>query len=433
MTGPLAVWFITLGTLVVTGHGNAFVLGKIALTGFGVLLAALTPSSRRLPRPLVVAALVAAGTWVVAGLLSEDPWLHLVGGAPRYDGVTALLLALVVWAGARVLGNPGARRHLSLALGVTALIHAPFAVSAALDAPMIATTAARGGGLLGQASDLGLLGAVITLALLALPRTVLAWPGLVAGVLITVSSGSRGAWLALAVGLVVHVAVTRSWHRPALLAGLMVAGVLAIPSALARATTDGTAAASGASRIETWRQSLPLVVETPLGARGPYREVFVPSGHLAELTATAPLDHPHNVLVDVAVAGGIPLLAAVLVLAAIWLRVVPAKERPLALPVAAAVLVAWSLSPLAVGSLVVPALIVGAVVGKDTGARAPIVPRVVAGAVASVLVVGAVLGVAAERHVVLAAQADALGLEELAAEELARAHALRPWDPDLRG
>src|SRR5690625_3427938 len=107
MTGILSVWSVVLGTLVVTGTGAAFVLGKIALIGFGVLLAALTPSSRRLPRPLVVAALVAAGIWLIAGVLSEDPWLHLVGGAPRYDGVTGILLPLVVWAGARVTGSPG--------------------------------------------------------------------------------------------------------------------------------------------------------------------------------------------------------------------------------------------------------------------------------------------------------------------------------------
>lgn len=433
MTGPLAVWFITLGTLVVTGHGQAFVLGKIALIGFGVLLAVLTPSSRRLPRPLVVAALVAAGIWAIAGLLSADPWLHLAGGAPRYDGVVGILLTLVVWAGARVLGDRGTRRHLSLALSVTALIHLPFAVSAALDAPLLATTAARGGGLLGQASDLGLLGAVITLALLALPRTAFTWPGLVAGVVIVVSSGSRGAWLALAVGLVVYAVLTHTWRRPALLAGLMAVGVLVLPSALARATTDGTAAASGVSRIDMWVQSLPLVVETPWGAHAPYREAFAPTGRLAELTAEAPLDHSHNVLIDAAVAGGLPLLAAVLVLAVTWLRTVPAEDRSLALPVAAALVVAWSLSPLAVGSLAVPALIVGTVVGKDTGARAPAAPRVIAGVVACVLGAGAVLGVAAERHVVLARQAEVLGLDELAAEELDRARTLRPWDPDLRG
>lgn len=432
MTGPAAAWLIILGTTVVTGQGAAFVLGKIALIAAGVLLAALTPSSRRLPRPLVVAALVAAGIWAIAGLLSADTWLHLVGGAPRYDGVMVLLLAGVVWAAGRVLGA-GARRHLSLALSTTALIHAPFAVSGALAAPLLVTTAARGGGLLGQASDLGLLGSVIALALLALPRTALTWPGLVAGVLIAVSSGSRGAWLALAMGLLVYVAVTRSWRRPVMLAGLLVAGVLAFPSALARATTDGVAATSGASRIDMWRQSLSLVVETPFGAVAPYREAFVPTGRLAELTADAPLDHPHNLVVDLGVAGGLPLVIAAVVLAAIWLRAVPAKERPLALPVAAAVTVAWSLSPLAIGSLVAPALTVGSVVGRDTGARAPAAPRVVAGLVSSVLVVGAVLGVAAERHVVLGRQAEVLGLDEIAVEQLDRARTLRPWDPDLRG
>ncbi len=398
--GP-ARWAVVLVAAVAVawlpGGMFPFVLPKLAVVLVGVVLAACAPARGALPRG-VGALLAAGGGWlVVSALAGESPATGLVGAFGRYEGVLALgSYAGALWVGARLLSDDehgrtaGAWTTLDRACAAAALL---VAAGALLEAgglrPFAGEADERVGSLLGNATDMGAVAALLALVLvrpaLALipPATAgrptpgargrapgdawLAGAGLLAAVCAVVLSGSRAALLALVGGaLVAGVAGTwlqrgaspsdeRRWHasagrvgwsgRPSGVRAVLVAvcavgvlGALAVPTTAARLLGgDAAATASVSGRVLIWQRTLELAGDHPWLGVGP-------SGYAHAILAltderwardvgfTHPLDSPHAWPLQVLVVGGVPfaLLAAALlvVLARAWWRRAKATADP---------------------------------------------------------------------------------------------------------
>ncbi|ROQ40697.1 O-antigen ligase-like membrane protein [Frondihabitans sp. PhB188] len=242
---------------------------------------------------------------------------------------------------------------------------------------------------------------------------------------------------------------------------VVVATTLALPATRARfVSTDGLAFESAADRLLIWREALAVIAQRPVLGWGPSGFLDAVSRvHGAQwqrdVGSATTLDSPHNWILQLLSAGGILLVCVGLV--AIVLGVVSARRnwtaatRPpadgppvssdpdradvLAAAVAAlsGLAVGWSVTFTAPGTVILPALLFGALV-----ARAPAPKRALRrplGALRSVGVVAwcAFLGVAAVADIPLGN-----GVTAAAAGDIARADSsfettarLRPWDADV--
>ncbi|MHA7134554.1 O-antigen ligase family protein [Oerskovia turbata] len=499
--GRLSLLLLTCVPLVLAPGGlDRFTFPKLAVAALGVLAA--VPAARRgaLPRSVVV--LVGLGTlWlVVAALASDAPLAQLVGRWPRYEGLVALPVYVgAVWAGARLLG-PGAPVRVVAAwvrmLVVVAVVLAVVSAVEAVGLRPLGGDVARPGALLGNATDQGVTG--MLLVALLVPHAIarlssrpgsgpVAWLGPVVGVvaalIVVVSSGSRAAILStVVVGAVLSLASGRpapgglprrapARLLPLAVSALVLAGAALLPASRDRLTgADPLAAATVEGRVDLWASAARLVAENPLVGAGPSGFVDGYVAHrsvgtaLSSNPALAP-DSPHAWPLQAAVAGGGPLLLCALALAAVVLVVgvrrvretngpalagddLARGHRSLAHGAFAAVVgasVALSSHFTTVGVVVVAGLAVGALVAVPVE-RAP-ARRLLAGlgdraagarqaAAATAVGVGSLcvvlaLAAAAEVPLARATAAAARGDVATATTSFDQARALRPWDGDV--
>lgn len=477
----MALWLAAaVPVVLVPGTLSRFVLAKLLAATLVVLLATGVVAAGRLPRR--VSALVVAGSVVLllAAGLSAAPWAALVGRYPRYEGLVALPVYVgMAWAGARLLGPeaPAARaRTVVTALSAASLLLGVVSALEAAGLRPLGGDVTRPGALLGNATDQGLVGALLLTVLIAAAAQPRAWParlGAAAAVVTVVASGSRAALLGAAVGLLLVVwlgrrhlpgpALTRpAWPLGA--AAALAVGAIALPATRVRVTAaDDLAAQTVSGRWDIWSSTGALLEAHPWLGVGPsgFLDAY-PAVQSATAAATstpfASLDAPHAWPLQAAMAGGVPLLTLALALAAVVAAGLVGAARSTALGsgspaavlrvgAAAGVLghaVALLTHPTGAGTTTLVALLAGAGLAVRptpappatvrahrwlVPARRAVVPAVRAWA--ATLVVVLTLGIAGERALEVASAHAATGEVAAADRAFTTAGTLRPWDPDV--
>jgi len=477
-----AVWLFVLASIVLLP--DAFVrwfLPKDALAAIAITLSSVAASRGRLPVWFVVGSSCAAALALASVLMSAAPGPQLWGRWPRYEGLVTLPVYFgSLWAGARLLGpaSPaGTIKSLVRAVAISAIALGAVSVLEATGARPIASDLARPGSLTGNATDQGILGALL-LALLALPA-LRSWgkndpakvsasaldrglltAGALFAALSVILSASRAGLLAGAVVLTVLTAleivrVGRQGRVRLLAVGggallVLLGGALAVP--LTRDRLVGASPLSTRSiegRFDFWRESRGLLADHPLGVGSSgFLNAAAPSS-----TAGSTLDSPHSWVFQVALAGGLPLLvlvlALVLAVAAIGIRrwrsataVQPGRADTLAGAIAG--LAGYGLALLthftAPSTSILAALLVGILVSAappsglrwrlPEGARRTLMSRMRTAA----LVIWAgwlVTIMSADVSLGAAVSAAANGDLDRARTQFESAQRLRPWDADL--
>lgn len=130
-----------------------------------------------------------------------------------------------------------------------------------------------------------------------------------------IGSGSRAAWVALAlVGAWAGWRARRNrWLLPtvAALAAVLLLAIVTTPVIDRAGSTTDSSAAGGVSRLDEWRVGLATLGHHPLVGAGPegYRIVFhegVDASYERDHGRTVQADRAHNGLLDIALSGGIP-------------------------------------------------------------------------------------------------------------------------------
>ena len=478
---------------------DAFVrwfLPKDALAAIAVVLASVAVARGRLPRWFVAAASAALALALLSVLISAAPDVQLMGRWPRYEGLVTLPVYFgAVWAGARLLGPAApvdAVRTLVRAIATAAIALGLVSLLEAFGARPIATDLARPGSLTGNATDQGVLGALFC-AMLLLP-VLRAWTSprstataervwlsvaLLLATATVIVSASRAGLLAatIVLGILLILEIMRSTGRQrlrlgglAFLAGVvLLGGALAVPFTRSRLLgSSPLSAQSLEGRFTFWHEAAAVLAEHPLGVGA---SGFL-NANARNATSESVLDSPHNWVLQVLLAGGIPLLVVVVGLLAIataggfraWRRLTlpPAftlSKGRLPLPslqadAARRDVLAGSLAALggfgaallthftAPSTTIVAALLLGILVTHppDGGLRVRLRSRshrVAATAGRTVLlgVWSLWLIVLVSAEVPLAAGVSNAAHGEIAAAESAfdAAYAIRPWDADLAG
>jgi hypothetical protein len=513
-----ALWLAVLATVVFLPEAyTRWFLPKDALFAVAAVAASLSLGRGRLPRWLLVCAGAGILLLLVGVAFSASPWASFWGRWPRYEGAVSLSAYLVaVWAGARLLG-PGAglgrlRAFLS-ALSVASILLGVVGLLETVGIDPIPTPWERPGSLAGNATDQGILGLVL-LAVLALPA-VSAWrheplghrllltAGALAALATVAVSASRAAFLgavvvvlALAVfqvaGLVVaarHTAgADAERHRRRIGRGLLIAVgtlVLLVGVALAVPLTRNRllglsplSMTTVSDRVLMWQEALAILLGRPLTGVGPSGFVdavpaFWGDAWYESVGADTVLDSPHNLLLQTALAGGLPLLLVLVVTGLLvvvtgwrrWSATVTeiAASVAVAEPVRAeslrALVLAGSVAGLlgtaaallttytAPATALIACLLVGVVVAAPVRSRpAPAGAGTAAGAAArsaarparilrtvvvALWAAWLVLNAGAELPLQRAEDAAAAGRIAAADEEYGLAQALRPWDADI--
>ena len=417
-----------------------FVGPKLALAlALGALAPAALVASSGIVR-LRRAALVAFGAHfaalAIATSLSLVPAVSFAGDYARGMGflARAALLGLGLAAASAVAERPDRALLVLRAMAAAAVIVALYAIVQALGLdpifePSLLEQVNRAGvtelrvvSTVGHANFVGAALVVGTGAALALAgaerrpalRRVAAAAGLIAAAGV-VASGSRGAWLALGVQLVVVAALAPFAvgrvvldRRHVVPAALTLVAVVAAGAALARGPIGEqvalrvqafrTDAMTGSSRTLLWRDALPMVGRYAAHGCGPdtFALAFLPytSVELERNEPYALYDSAHDVLLDAAIAWGLPgaatLVALWIVAGASLVRVARSTERGAArlVPVGIAVglvgvLVAGVFVFDTMATALGEALLVGLAVGLDARGdeRAPARWRAVVAAV----------------------------------------------------
>ena len=292
-----------------------------------------------LPRPTAaVAALVA---WFgVSAVTGADHLYAWIGTPERRLGVLTWILVLALFVAGQSLDPDRDRPALTWSVIAAGLLAGGLATAEALgwEPDVFAVTPGRLTGSMGSAAYLGALSAVLLPALAGIVLDVPAdgrarvrsapWlAGVVATALTVVAcigSGARAAWLGLAVAAAVVVVARRRTlfadrRRAAIVGlglavGLIALGVLTpLGGRLAQATDPD--AAGGRSRVDEWRVALSVVARHPLTGVGPegYRIAFAEgvTDAYEEAYGRDPIpDRAHTAPLDIALAGGLPALAA---------------------------------------------------------------------------------------------------------------------------
>ncbi|MHB1536515.1 MAG: O-antigen ligase family protein, partial [Acidimicrobiales bacterium] len=310
--------------MIVPGGENRFVFAKVATNAAGVALAACAAGRGRLPRPVLALLGIGAALALIAGVVSAEPAVALIGRAPRFEGLPMLALyAGAGWAGARLLGPAppaGLSRVLVRSLCVVAVAVAVLAVLETAGLRPLSSNVSRPGSLLGNASDQGALGVLLVGALgwAALAESdAFALTGLVAAGLAVALSASRAALLGALVTAAVLALASRGRRRLAVGAavGALVVVTLAVPATRVRVSgTSPLAAATVRGRILLWEETLALIGHHPVLGVGPgnFLDAITVEHNLAwqrEVGPANPPDSPHNWVLQVAAAGGLGLLA----------------------------------------------------------------------------------------------------------------------------
>jgi O-antigen ligase len=373
---PLAVDTASLRPFVGPKLLIALLLGSLAAAA---LLA--WGGAARLGRAMLVAFGAHAVTLVAATALSLQPGVSLAGDTWRGMGLgTRLsLVALALAAGSAAAADRRSLVWMLRAVAAACAVAAAYALAQALRLdplfdPALLEHTSRAGvtelrpvSTLGHANFAGHLmlfgtGAAVALAGLeraATHRGAAAAAGLLACVGVVVS-GSRGAWVALAVQAVTGAALALpAFGRPraarlgVAAAGLVVALGISLAVArgplaeqlVARAAAFRADNLTGSGRTILWRDALPMVGTYWAHGTGPevFALAFLPyqSAALTRAEPYALYDSSHNVLLDAAIATGIAGAAALVALfaaaasalVAAWRRAAagPGRALPLGL------------------------------------------------------------------------------------------------------
>jgi hypothetical protein len=474
------------------GMFDRWVFPKLLLVVVGAGFALFARPAGKLPRwvswwLLAVGAVLAAGA-----MLGAAPLPQLFGRWPRYEGAVALpVYVLAAWSGARLLGGdapPRRVRTMWMTTSLAALVAAVIAVTETFGVHLLATTQARPGSVFGNASDQGVVGAVVVAMLLPMCQRRLAsvqtpgagrsreagigWVGLCSGIVLVATSASRAAMLALLVVLATHLVLLwrrgrsegrrRAWLLPVGLAaiGAILVGVLP----MARSRLTGASALSQetvTNRWTMWRATAELL-RGDLGAGvGPSGfsdavNAVLPENWFATVGEGAVLESPHNIVAQVASAGGVVGLVAVLVFAAwlvreTWVRRhsgEPAGSLARADLREGAVLavLGWAVALLthftSPGNIILPAVLMGALLAGSMavpsageasarGVRERGVTWWVAAVVVCAWAVGLAGGVTGDFALNSGTDAVQAGRADAADSAFSSAQRLRPWDADV--
>ncbi|MFS8481926.1 MAG: O-antigen ligase family protein [Acidimicrobiia bacterium] len=414
------------------------------------------------PGPTRVAAALVA--WLaLAAAAGEDRLYAWVGTPERHLGVLTWALALLALVAGRSLHDDADRRPMAVGLVVAGLGVGGVAVAEAAGwEPAVLDVAGRLSGTLGSPAYLGAAAALLLppLAGLALdagwgaPARVAAAAGAAGLAVALVGAGARAAWGGCAAAAAVVATARRAELRAAAgrhrrAAGLAAAAAVAVAAALVVVGPVGARVAStfdpgqpgGRGRLDEWRVAGRVVADHPLLGVGPegYRVAFATGVDAAYERAHGrdpQPDRAHSTPLDVALAGGLPAVAA-------WLALVVLVGRPVLAVVRTgepwlAGVGAGLVAHVAGGLFLFPLaeleplawLLAGAVLAAaGTPARVRTAPRALVGglaALAAVALVAGALDVAADRHARRAAEALAVGDGAAAAEATAAAVRLRP-------
>jgi O-antigen ligase len=332
---------------------HPFTTLRVVLVAVAVVVAAACAWSwrGRLPWSVVVTWAAFVSWMAVSTIWGSAGWVGLVGHPRRMFG----LLAWVVCALAMVVGvalSGRGRRTLAWAFAVAGALTGVAAIAERAGWTAVGDGfGERVGGLLGQPAHLGAIGVLLVpvtigLALEVRDRTAWLrwslWGAAGAALVAVLLSQTRGAWLGLAVAVVVWVGAQRSptrWHRTrrplvvVTVVGLAVVVLVAGPVGdRVRATFESGGSATG--RIDEWVVASAVLAQHPFVGVGPegYR-IEVPAtiddDYAREHGREVMVDRAHSGPLDVAVTGGLPALAAYLaLLAVVGRRVWRARRDP---------------------------------------------------------------------------------------------------------
>lgn len=401
-------------------------------------------------RVLLVGFVLLAVSLLVAAVASSAPMVSIFGASGRQMGVASWLLfavAFLVGAGLfAAVERPFADRLVVAWFAAAVLVVGFVGMLEALGHPVVGASQSFGRRLQATFGNPAVLGAYLTLAIppvaVALLNRVRPWlsgAGLVVAVVLLVASGTRGAWLGVAVAVVViGVAGVRSTKGKRVLAGTLV--VLALLAGLTVFTGRwGSAGGAIEGRVRTWQVAARVLAEHPWFGVGPemFGEAFaeqVDETFVIDYSRDQVNDRAHNGLLDLAVSAGlIGLVGYLLVLGwvlAIAGRAVASNRVSMDVGFAAGI-IAYLIQQQALFQLaavdVVFWFLVGLLVVRvgATTRKVPPVWGAVAASLATLVAAYALLGVPADH-------ADKRALESTSAQtamaSLERAAALRPFD-----
>jgi len=334
----IALTLLVLSVVVVLPGGMyPYYLPKLALAAAAIVAAALAPRTGRLPRSIVLVLAAGSVVLLVAAFVSGNPLPALLGRWPRYEGLVALPVYLgLLWAGARLLGpgaTSGTRRFFTTGLSLASVaIAALYLLEVAGLRPLGGIVGDRTGSFLGNATDAGLVGAALLVTLVGsatTSRRAVEAAGAVAALVTIVLSASRAGLLAAAVALVILAGLVVVRHRGRWLAALAVptgalavlaATALLVPQTASRVTgTSPLATATVENRVLAWGDTMAMLDGRWLLGVGP-------SGFSDRITAEqgqdwadavgfdSAIDSPHTIVLQAASAGGVLLVAALVLL-----------------------------------------------------------------------------------------------------------------------
>ncbi len=436
---------------------DRFDFPKLAICAAAIALALSVAPRGRLPRPVLVALVAGVLLLSIGALTSEAAVARLIGRSPRYEGLISLSVYIgAAVAGARLLGPRRGRGSASWLLDWLALATIAIAIEAVLEAAglyPLQSNVARPGGLLGNASDQGAWGALAAGPLIAVAltrRRLLHIAGAIAAAVAVDCSASRGAYLGgiVTVAILLALLPTRRLRLALVVfAAIAALGVYIQPTPRARVTgTSPLATDTANGRVLLWQETLHLIAAHPLigvGAGGYVDAIprYATLRYERDIGPQSVPDSPENWLLQAAVAGGLPLLAISLGLAALvglrGLRAARAAPDPLdgaalagmlaGLGGYGAALLFFFTSP---ATTPLAALLAGALLAEEP-ARKLIRRRVVACAAFGVLTIVLALAALAEIPLRAALVAAGKGQVAVAQSDFTAARALRPWDPAI--
>jgi hypothetical protein len=306
---------------------NPYNFPKLLVMALAIAAGVFAVRRGRLSRSVWIIVAVGAVLFVVASLATHDPLVALVGRWPRYEGLPTLAVyAGSAWLGARLLSNPRPDdvKVLYIWAAMATIVLAVFSALDAIDlSPIGATSLARTGSLLGNATDQGLI-AMIYGAILLAPAIRQRSPLLVLGVvgsLVTVSlSGSRAAIVATGVVFLIHAAQMGRAHSRWLI--LPVAGLAALVAALPQARDRLFGSVTLEGRFLAWGETMELARDHLIWGVGPsgYSDAigrYQDAAWVDALGSAEKPDSPHSWPLQALATGGLPLMIAALTLAGV--------------------------------------------------------------------------------------------------------------------
>ncbi len=270
--------------------------------------------------------------WILTAFTGVDRFHSWVGIPERRLGVVAWVICFLAFVGGESLTD-APRRRVVLGATVAGALTGVWAIAESFGIAPIDLGAAttRLGGPFGSAAYLGAAGALLVplctgVALDAgMHRAWRSVAGIAAtiGVVAVAGSGTRAAWVGLAVGGIVALTVRRTsiQTRPkaavavaAIAASAFVVGGWLLPDT--ERVSDAITRESGSARLDEWRTAVGVIVDRPVAGAGLEGYRIVAGRHISADYERAygrrvlP-DRAHDAILDAGVAGGIPAMIGV--------------------------------------------------------------------------------------------------------------------------